>query len=62
MSGFFNKASGSAANGQISGFFNTGVPDAGFLPGFSGSLSGALNTGSGLPGFFSITALLRNLS
>jgi hypothetical protein len=62
-SGFDNRATGgSLVDGEISGFFNTGVTAA--FPSFgvplgqlSGSLSGLDNVGSAIAGFFNLARL-----
>lgn len=66
MSGFFNSASGAngmfGINGQISGFFNRGVPVAEYGPVYAGIISGLFNSGTGVPGFFNIVSILKNVS
>jgi len=59
-SGLFNKASGGALlNGDISGFFNTGIPNV--TPIAAGSDSGLFNTGSFVSGLFNVQQLLKQL-
>jgi hypothetical protein len=62
-SGFFNTATGGLANQNVSGIFNTAVPDpAGpFGSTFAGYVSGIANSGTFVVGPFNALAALQNL-